>query len=134
VQDRPTYDELLEAVERFLDEDIVPNVEGAGGFHARVASNVVRLIRRELDSEDEHLATEWSGLNALRGTAVRPQDRAALRETLAARNAELCERIRRGDADSGGFAQQVREHVRRTVRDKLAVSDPGLLERSERRP
>jgi len=129
VQDRPTYDELLQAVERFLDAEIVPNVEGARGFHARVAANVVRLIRRELDSEEEHLATEWAGLNALLGVAARPDDHAALRKTLAARNAELCERIRSGDADSEPFAQQVREHVRRTVRDKLSVSDPGLLER-----
>ena len=43
MQDRPTYDELLAAVERFLSQEIVPNTEGARRFHARVAPNAVLL-------------------------------------------------------------------------------------------
>ncbi len=130
MQDRPTYDELLAAIERFLDEEIVPNVEGARGFHARVAANAIRTVRRELASEGGHLASEWEGLDGLLGPAEPPEGRAALREALIARNEELCECIRSGDADSGAFAMQVRDHVQRTVRDKLSVSDPRLLERS----
>jgi hypothetical protein len=131
VQDRPTYDELLEAIGRFMDEEVVPNLEGARAFHARVAANAIRTVRREQASEDEYLAAEWAGLDALLGPNELPAGRAALRERLAPRNEELCERIRRGDADSGQFGEQVREHVWRTVRDKLSVSNPGLLERSE---
>ena len=130
MQDRPTYHELLAAIEHFLDTEIVPKVEGARGFHARVAANAIRTVRRELESEDDQLATEWAGLDALLGAAQRPDDRAALRAAIAARNAELAERIQRGDADTGAFAESVREHVRRTVRDKLAVTNPGLLARS----
>jgi len=131
MQDRPTYDELLSAVEAFLDAEIVPNLEGARGFHARVAANALRTVRRELAAEDKHLAAEWAGLDVLLGRVEAPGGRAALRDAIRGRNAELCARIRRGEADSGPFAEQVREHVRRTVRDKLSVSDPGLLERSE---
>ena len=29
MQDRPSYDELLGAVERFLEQEIMPNVEGS---------------------------------------------------------------------------------------------------------
>jgi hypothetical protein len=127
MQDRPTYEELLAAIERFLDQEVVPNLEGARGFHARVAANAIRAVRRELTAEDDQLAAEWAGLDALLGPAGRPTGRAALRQGIPARNAELCERIRRGEADAGAFAGQVREHVRRTVRDKLLVSDPRWL-------
>ena len=58
MQDRPTYDELLAAVEYFLDIEIVPNVPGARGFHARVAANAIRIVRRELELEDEQLVAE----------------------------------------------------------------------------
>ncbi len=56
MQDRPTYDELLAAVERFLSQEIVPNTEGARRFHARVAANVLGIVRRELEREEEQLA------------------------------------------------------------------------------
>ena len=131
MQDRPTYHELLAAIERFLDEEIVPNTPGSRGFHARVSANAIRTVRRELEEEDDHLAREWAGLDGLLGLAEPPLGRAALREGTAARNAELCARIRRGDADGGDFGEQVREHVRRSVRDKISVTNPGLLARSD---
>ena len=127
MQDRPTFDELLAAVQRFLDQEIVPNVPGSRGFHARVAANALRILRRELEYEDEHLAAEWSGLDQLLGPAQPPPARPALRDALRARNAQLCDRIRAGDADSGPFRDSVLDHVRRTVRDKLLVSNPAWL-------
>ncbi len=134
MQDRPTYDELLAAVERFLEAEIVPNAEGARRFHARVATNVVRIVRRELEREEEAQAAEWAGLDALLGPAERPADRATLRRAVRTRNDELCERIRRGDADSGPLRAQVLEHVRRTVQEKLHISDPDWLRRSHGAP
>ena len=127
MQDRPTYDELLAAIERFLDDEIVPNSEGARRFHARVALNTIRIVRRELAQEEEQLAAEWAGLEELLGPAERPQSRAALRDAIRGRTEELCERIRRGEADAGPLRQAVLAHVRRTVRDKLLVSNPGWL-------
>jgi hypothetical protein len=122
MQDRPTYDELLAAVERFLDEQIVPHVEGARGFHARVAANVIRTVRRELEREEEALDREWAGLDALLDAAPRPPTRPALRAALAQRNEELCRRIREGAVD-----RAVTGHVRATVRDKLLVTNPAWL-------
>ncbi len=127
MQDRPTYDELLAAVEYFLDTEIVPNVPGARGFHARVAANAIRIVRRELEMEDEQLAAEWEGLDGLLGAEPRPEGRAALRSTLRDRNEKLCQAIRNGTAED----TEVFAHVKRTVRDKLRVSDPELLTRSE---
>ena len=130
MQARPTYDELLEAIETFLDKEIVPNVPGSRGFHARVAANAIRIIRRELEGREEQLLAEWQGLDALLGPAERPATIAALAEALQERNRQLAGRIRNGDADDGEFAAQVRVHVHRTVADKLRVSNPGLLDRS----
>ena len=132
MQDRPTYDELLAAIEAFLDEEIVPNAEGSRGFHARVAANAIRAVRRELAAEEEQLAAEGEGLEALLGQAEEPRDRAGLRRAVLERNEELCELIRLGEADDGPRRTEVVEHVWRTVRDKVEVSNPALLERSGR--
>ena len=127
MQDRPNYDELLAAVERFLDDEVVAKVEGAQRFHGRVAANVIRIVRRELEHEEAQLASEWESFDALFKEAPRPRERAALRLVLAQRNEELAERIRSGDADDGDFRDAVLAHVRQTIRDKLAVTNPGWL-------
>ena len=93
-----------------------------------MAANVIRIVRRELEHEEAQLASEWESLNTLLGEAPRPRDRAALRLVLAQRNEELSERIRSGDADGGDFRDAVLAHVRETIRDKLAVTNPGWLE------
>ena len=126
MQDRPTADELLALIEVFLDEEIVPNVEGARGFHARVAANAIRIVRRELAGQEKDLDAEWRGLDDVLGEAVPPPGYGAMAKAIAERNAELCERIRAGRGDSA----DVREHVRRTVAAKLRATDPRLLERS----
>jgi hypothetical protein len=130
MQDRPTIDELLAAVEYFLDTEIVPNVPGARGFHGRAAANAICIVRRELEREDEALAAEWAGLDTLFGPAERPQDRAGLRAALRDRNEALCQLIRGEEADEGGLAAQIQHHVRAVVREKLRVTDPELLARS----
>src|SRR5574341_1539630 len=131
MQDRPSYDELLGAIETFLDKEIVPNVPGSRGFHARVAANALRIVRRELEHRESQLLAEWQGLDDLLGPEGRPPTLEALARAVHERNQRLADRIRGGEADEGAFAERVREHVTRMVADKLRVSDPGLLERSE---
>jgi hypothetical protein len=127
MQDRPTFDELLAAVERWLDEQVVARGEGALRYQGRVAANVLRIVRRELEHEDDAMAREWAGLDALLGAAERPTARAALRDALAERNEALCARIRAGEADGGPFRDDVLSHLREVVRDKLLVTNPGWL-------
>jgi hypothetical protein len=125
MQDRPTYDELLGAVERFLDEEIVPNVPGSRGFHARVAANAIRTIRRELELGEEHLGREWAGLNGILGEEEMPPALAEMRAALRARNEALCEMVRTEEVTPDVVA-----HIRRTVEDKLRVTNPDLLARA----
>jgi hypothetical protein len=127
VHDRPTADELLRAVELLLDEQLVPSLEGSRKYNARVAANVVRIVRRELQHEERQLDAEWRGLDVVLGPAERPATVSALRQALAERNRELSERIRAGDADAGRFRDLVLAHVRDTVHAKLEVSDPGWV-------
>lgn len=129
MQDRPTYDELLAAIESFLEDDVAPNLAGSRGFHARVSANTVRIIRRELAAEEEHLAAEWAGLDEILGAEPAPPDRAGLRDAIRRRNSRLCELIRSGELDDGERAALVRRHVQQTVRNKISVTNPGLLDR-----
>ncbi len=129
MQDRPTQHEILDAVQRFLDGEVVPATEGRTQFLVRVAANLLRALDRELALEEAQLAREWDGLNALLGAEPLPAGREALRAALLHRNAALCERIRAGAADEGEARTQILAHVRRTVQEKLAVTNPALAGR-----
>src|SRR6187551_2905148 len=101
MQDRPTAQELLESVRHFLEETVVAALDGPARFHARVAANVLAIVGRELRDE------EWSLVATLLGRPgdAAPERLAALRAAVAALTAELCARIRRGDADASPFRE-----------------------------
>jgi hypothetical protein len=131
VNDRPTGPELLRATERFLEQEVVPRLEGPARFHARIAANVVAIVAREIETEDAHLRAEWGRLGDLLGDAAPPApERPALREGVAARTRELCARIRAGAADAGPFRARLLAHLRRTVEEKLEVARPPRAGRS----
>jgi hypothetical protein len=125
VNDRPTSLELLRAVERFLQSEVVPELEGPRAYHARVAANVVAIVAREIETEEAQLRGEWERLARLLGDAApAPAAREALREGVLRRTQALVERIRAGDADAGEFRHAVLSHLLRTVDDKLEVAKP----------
>jgi hypothetical protein len=131
VNDRPTAEELLRAVERFLEADVVPRLEGVPKFHARVAANVVAMVAREIETADAHERGEWQRLGALLGSGDEvPEERDARRASLVARNQELVRRIRAGDADGGPWRAELLAHLRRTVAEKLEVARPPRQGRS----
>jgi hypothetical protein len=125
VNDRPTAVELLRAVERFLEQEVVPELAGPRRYHARVAANVVAIVAREIETEEAQLQAEWERLGALLGLCEDPPGaRDSLRDALRERTRALAERIRRGDADHGAWRAPLVAHLRCTVADKLAVSRP----------
>lgn len=128
MQDRPTYFELLEAVQQFIENDVVGALDGTKKFHARVAANVLAIVGRELRSEDLQLTGEWQRLGVLLGLHdTMPSDRAGLHAAIRHRTDSLCDRIRRGDADAGAWRADVVRHIRQTVVDKLGVANPKYL-------
>lgn len=126
MQDRPTIDELLEAVAGYLRDDVMANTTGRTNFHGRVAMNAVEMVRREIATIEDHLSREWDGLDHLLGIEPMPPHLSAVREGLLVRNRNLSERIRAGDADSGEWRERVISHLRQSIHDKLVVSNPAL--------
>jgi hypothetical protein len=125
VNDRPDAGELLRAVERFLESDVVPALDGVHRFHARVAANVVAIVARELETEELHLRSEWEGLcRLLDDASPLPETRSAQRAGLGRRNEELVRRIRAGAADQGPWREAVLSHLEQVVSQKLDVSHP----------
>jgi hypothetical protein len=123
VNDRPSAQELLEAVGRFLQDEAVPALPAHLGYQARVAANVVAIVAREIGSEDRQQAEEWERLGSLLADDSRPpSSREELRAALLARNRELVSKIRAGLADSGDWRSALVSHLKQTVADKLSVA------------
>lgn len=114
MHDAPSTAELVEAVKRFIDDTASPQLTGHAAFHARVASNVLATILRELEqrpqAEQEEKARLLALLNAEPDTP------------LDALNRDLCERIRNGDMDLSTTG--LLEHLKTTTIAQLSVDQP----------
>jgi len=110
---RPTQDELLEAVTEFLEDRVLPKLDKHTAFHARVAVNVLGILRREMEHGPRLDAEELERLKGL-------LDRVGTLEEL---NAELCEKIRAGDLDHRN--QDLMEHLLRTTMGKVSIDQPN---------
>ncbi|HUO93599.1 MAG TPA: DUF6285 domain-containing protein [Rhizomicrobium sp.] len=113
MMDQPSMRELVEAVREFLETKAMPELKGHTAFHARVATNALAIVVRELDQGPRASHEE---LARLRGLLA--QD-----GTLEELNRELCKRIR-----SGKFTiatPGLVEHLEKTTRDKVAIDQPG---------
>jgi Domain of unknown function (DUF6285) len=115
MQDRPTAAELLEAIREFVEQDVMPAVEGRVQFHSRVAINALGMLEREVRLGPELDAAERARLRAL-------LDHDA---DLPALTRELASRIRDGSLDDR--RDDVVAAVRESVRAKLLVSNPDYL-------
>jgi hypothetical protein len=108
--DRPTIDELVEAVREFLERDVMAATGGRVQFHTRVAVNVLGMIEREL--------------------ALGPGQRAAHEKRLHELGFDderaMADAIRRGDADDR--YDEIKNAVVATVTDKLKVANPKYLD------
>jgi hypothetical protein len=114
-QDRPSAGELVVAVREFLERDVMAATEGRVQFHTRVAVNVLNIVARELE-----LGDAFAGAEQDRAAALLGHDGAA--DEL---ERELAGAIRSGALDAR--TDEVRSHVRATVREKLLIANPGYL-------
>jgi hypothetical protein len=109
---RPTPDELLEAVVEFLEKRIMPKMDKHTAFHTRVAANVLNIVRRELEHGPGLDADELARLRDLLGRDG----------TLEELNAELCDRIHKGDLDHRN--PDLMKHLFLTTMGKVSVDQP----------
>jgi hypothetical protein len=114
-QDRPSAADLVTAVREFLERDVMAATDGRVQFHTRVAVNVLSTVARELELGEGFAIEERSRAGALLGHDGKTD---ALERELAAA-------IRSGALDDRD--DEVRNHVRATVREKLLIANPGYL-------
>lgn len=114
MHDAPSAKELIEAVKSFLDKTAMVQLQGHAAFHARVASNALATVLREMEQRPAAEARERERLQALLGS-----DEA----DVGALNRALCEEIRAGKLDltSPGLLT----HLKSTTIDQLSVDQPG---------
>jgi hypothetical protein len=107
--DRPTVDELLESVREWLERDVAQVGDTRIAFHARVAANIIEIVRRENSSSGE--------------VDLRHDE---LLESLdVANEQELVDKIRAGFYDDNLL--ETLHKLRPVVEDKVAVANPKYL-------
>ena len=129
MQDRPTSIELLEAAADFVESELVPVVQGARQFQARVVANVMRVVAREIQLEDPLVRSEVKALARLLGhDAPHLHSLNDLCAAAVRMGEELTTKIRAGEADDGDWRREVLAVVRQSVEDKLRIANPRYLE------
>ena len=113
-QPRPTAAELVDAVRAFLDDDLLPDLQGRQRFHARVAVNVLGIVARELRDGPAATADERDRLAAW----FAPGDEADSDEL----SRRLARAIRGGDLDIDD--PDLLDHLRRTTASDLQIANP----------
>ena len=114
MHDAPSTKELVEAVKRFVDDTASPQLTGHAAFHARVASNVLSTILRELEQRPDAETTEKARLVEL----LDADPESALEDL----NRDLCERIRSGSMDLS--TDGLLDHLKTTTIAQLSIDQP----------
>jgi hypothetical protein len=123
MQDRPTAEELLEALGEFMRDRAENARDRWERFQFQVAANSIGILRRESEMEDELVRAEWEGLNNLMGSEDMPSKREQIRRRIDQRNAALSDRIREGGFD-GEREEMLLRHLWETVVNKVRVASP----------
>ena len=129
MQVRPTSVELLEAAADFVESELVPAIQGARQFQARVVANVMRIVAREIKMEDPLVRSEVKALALLlRRDKPHLHSLDDLHKAAVSMGEELTAKIRAGEADDGDWRGEVLAVVRQSVEDKLRIANPRYLE------
>jgi hypothetical protein len=124
VQDRPTAAELLEALGDFMRDRAENARDRWERFQFQVAANSLGIIKREIEMEDGFRRAEWEGLNRLLGTEEMPVEQDAIAKRLNERNAQLSERIHRGEFDDEA-EERLLPHLWETTLNKVRIASPN---------
>lgn len=110
--DMPRADELVTSVRDFLREDVMNFTEGRNNFLARVASNSLDIILREMDLGPRQRELELSRLQAFYGST----------EDLETLRWRLVHALRDGSQSLDDDA--LKEHLRYSVVNQIAIDQP----------
>jgi len=113
--------EILATIGEYLQDDVLPIVEGGLRYKTLVAANLLALLQRELevgDAPQQRETAELAALLAAPASAGTAEDAAGLYHRLQAR-------LLSEEPLDGSFLRQARAVLERGVLDKLAVNKPG---------
>jgi len=116
-QSFPDAKTLLVAATKYMEEELMPTLDGYHRFKVRVTINVLNTIRRELEMRATQAEAEHERLVAILGHEGDV-------ETLSR---ELAERIRKGDFSLED--QRLRSHIKQSLSDALSLANPKWLTR-----
>lgn len=121
MQDRPTAVEILATIGDYLQQDVLPIVDGGLRYKTLVAANLLALLQRELEAGDAPQQREAADLALLMdgpGSSADSSDVTALHRRLQTR-------LMSDEPLDLTFLRDARDALERGVLDKLAVNKPG---------
>ena len=110
--DMPSVDELVTSVRDFLRQDVMAETAGRSNFLARVASNSLDIVLRELSLGPEHKARERERLANLFDSE----------EDIEALRWRLVNGLRDKSVDLDNV--ELKQHLRQTVVNQIAIDQP----------
>lgn len=114
MHNQPSQAELIAAVKHFIDETAKPQLQGHAAFHARVASNVLATLLRDLEARTTNDADELARLQTLLSA---PDE-----TDLGALNQALCDAIQARDLTAETPA--LLAHLKATAIAQVQVDQP----------
>lgn len=116
-QSFPDAKTLLVAATKYMEDELMPKLDGYHRFKVRVTINVLNTIRRELEMGEGQAKAEHERLVAILGHEGDV-------ETMSR---ELAERIRAGDFSLDD--ERLRTHIKQSLSDALSIANPKWLTR-----
>lgn len=114
MHDQPSVAELVQAVKNFIDDTAGPNLSGHAAFHARVASNALSTVLRDLEQRPSAESAERARLIALLNV---PED-----TSTDALNAILSEQIQAGTMTTE--TEGLLDHLKATTMAQVEIDQP----------
>ena len=108
---------LLKAAVRYIEEELMPTLDGYHRFKARVTANALNIVRRELEVGEKQTSAERERLSAILGHDGE----------VAVLSRELADKIRQGAIALDD--PQIGEHIRKSLYEALAINNPKWLAR-----
>ena len=115
MHNQPSVAELVQAVKNFIDETAAPNLEGHAAFHARVASNTLATVLRDLEARLKNETDETARLLTLLG-----DDTGASLDDM---NRQLSANIQSGEMDI--TTPGLLAHLKATTIAQIEVDQPN---------
>lgn len=124
MQDRPHAIEILQVLGDFLEQELLPELDGPLRYRSLVALNLTRILQRESRHGTSYLLRERDRLCRLLDLGTEDLLPGALHDQIEDLNQQLAGELERPDV-SLEFEAAAWEAVMATTKEKIAIVRPG---------